>query len=42
MGGKVKAPEVTPEVEEKRMGLVALLQFIQTMNAGSAAPEATE
>jgi hypothetical protein len=39
---EVKAPEVTSEVEEKRMGLVALLQFIQITNAGSATPEATE
>jgi hypothetical protein len=39
---EVKAPEVTSEVEEKRMGLVALLQFIQITNVGSTAPEATK
>jgi NAD(P)-dependent dehydrogenase (short-subunit alcohol dehydrogenase family) len=39
---EVKAAEVTPEVEEKRMGLVALLQFIQITDARSTAPEVPE
>jgi NAD(P)-dependent dehydrogenase (short-subunit alcohol dehydrogenase family) len=39
---EVKATEVTLEVEEKRMDLVALLQFIQITDAGSATPEAPE
>jgi hypothetical protein len=36
---EVKAAKVAPEVEEKRMGLVAPPQFIQIADAGSAAPE---
>jgi hypothetical protein len=39
---EVKALEVAPEVEEKRMGLVVPPQFIQIADAGSVAPEVLE